>query len=298
MTQNSNSNLGTVDKNADNDKSTARELLSTLLQRRDIYLFFGLILGLHFFGIINLPYMNQINALPYYDVIVTIIVSFLLTVGILRSRIKEIVKDIHSKDWLYIAYTDSSAENFGVWKTDPDTISRLNDKVRIEGSETLSQYREGIDVAGRRYALVQDLRRNEDESDEADWVLQEIQGFDDIADHDQIIADKTTLKDWVDTVLPEAEKGRKLRKNLPMIKQKIRMEEGKDIAIGLSRALSGSSVESVLSDMVDNYENKEQTLEDKLNKQREIDKIKDLTENVEESRDFDNIETSNDGDRR
>lgn len=298
MTQNSNSNLGTVESTDDNDKSTARELLFTLLQRRDIYLIVGLILTLHFFGIINLPYMNQINALPYYDVIVTIVVSFLLTVGILRSRIKEIVKDIHSKDWLYIAYTDAGAENFGVWKTDPDTISRLNDKVRIEGSETLSQYREGIDVAGRRYALVQDLRQNEDETDEADWILQEIQGFDDIADHDQIIADKTTLKDWVDTVLPEAEKGRKLRKNMPMIKQKIRIEEGKDIAIGLSRALSGSSVESVLTDMVDNYENKEQTLEDKLNKQREIDKIKDLTENVNESRDFDNIETPNEGERR
>jgi hypothetical protein len=291
MSESNNNLKGTVQENKETGQSSsAKTLIFTLIQRRDLYLVIGGVLALHLLGIIDIPFMTELEDLPYYDAIVTVIVSVLVSVATVWGRVRGIIDEIYSKEWAHIAYVDATAEDFGVWKTDPETLSKLNEHVRFEGTESLSQYREGIDVAGRRYALVQDLRKNDNPEDEADWVLKEIDDFDDIADQDQIIADKTTLKDWVDTVLPEAEKGRKLRKNMPMIKQNIRTEEGKDIAIGLSRALSGSSVESVLSDMISTYENKEQTLEDKLNKQKELDELREMAS--EEPRDFDNIDTS------
>lgn len=292
MSEKSKNLKGTVQENKETDQSgSAKTLIFTLIQRRDIYLVVGGVLALHLLGIIDLPFVNQLEGLPYYDAIVTVVVAVLVSIATVWGRVRAIIDEIYSKEWAHVAYVDATAEDFGVWKTDPETLSKLNEHVRLEGSESLSQYREGIDVAGRRYALVQDLRKSDDPEDEADWVLKEVQGFEDIADDDQIIADKTTLKDWVDTVLPEAEKGRKLRKNMPMIKQKIRIEEAKEIAIGLSRALSGSSVESVLSKMIPKYENKEQTLEDKHDKQNEIDELREMAES-ETSRDFDNIDTS------
>ncbi|RKS83480.1 hypothetical protein BDK61_2865 [Haloarcula quadrata] len=292
MSETNNNLKGTVQENKNTDQSSsAKTLLFSLIQSRDIYLVIGLVLGLHLLGIIDVPFVSELENMPYYDAIVTVIVAVLVSITTVWGRVRAIIDEIYSKEWAHVAYVDATGEDFGVWKTDPETISKLNEHVRIEGSESLSQYREGIDVAGRRYALVQDLRKNDDPEDEADWVLTETQGFEDIADHDQIIADKTTLKDWVDTVLPEAEKGRKLRKNMPMIKQKIRIEEAKEIAIGLSRALSGSSVEGVLSDMISTYENKEQTLEDKLSKQKELDELREMAES-QEPRDFDNIDTS------
>ena len=44
----------------------------------------------------------------------------------MKIDLNDILDNIYSKEWAYVALTDSRGEKFGVWKTDPETVDKFN----------------------------------------------------------------------------------------------------------------------------------------------------------------------------
>ena len=141
--------------------------------------------------------------------------------------------------------------------------------------------------------LVQEIDRGEQRVEAAfDWQVDQLESVDGIdsgeVDYisgqtigiDQILSDRKKAAIVLKDMLTEAKNGKQLRKAFPFVRAKIALEEAKDVAIGINRAVSGGSVEAILSDMVDSYESKEDQLEDRF--ARETDLSGDLDEFEEE----------------
>lgn len=249
--------IGTVQNEDEDDRKDInkyRQVAKTAITRRDVLLVLGGILALNLFGVLELPFVNQFTEIPYYDAIITILVAVTVAIGTVWRRVERIVEDIYSKNWSYIAYIDASSEFFGVWKTDPDTLKRTNQKVDIENGETIATYREGVDVAGRRYALVQDLRPVNDDT-EVKYRIKNIMGWDELPDDDQLISDKTQFKHWRSQVLPEAEQGRKERLSRSALRQKIISDVVTKIAVKYENATNRGVIdmESLYNEVFEDY---------------------------------------------
>jgi len=137
--------------------------------------------------------------------------------------------------------------------------------------------------------LVQSIDRGEQRVEAAfDWQVDQLESVDGIesgeVDYisgqtigiDQILSDRKKAAIVLKDMLTEAKNGKQLRKAFPFVRAKIALEEAKDVAIGINRAVSGGSVEGILSEMVDSYESKEDQLEDRF--ARETDLSGDLDE--------------------
>jgi hypothetical protein len=144
-------------------------------------------------------------------------------------------------------------------------------------------------------------------SDEGKELLKQIQDdypeaveFVDIGNSD----DKIGGEIWINEVLDDpikamyvvqdmakmAREGLHWTKNESMIKSKIRMQESRDIAEGLSLALSGSTISDVLDKEAQSYRRKEKELEKKLDREKR--KAVEGEKRVQEE--FDNLDEEGD----
>lgn len=84
----------------------------------------------------------------------------------------------------------------------------------------------------------------------------------------EVLDDSSKAMTVVQDMSEMAKEGLHWTKNQPMIRSKIRMEEARDIAEGLSIALSGTPISDVLDSQSDSYRQKEKELENELERER------------------------------
>lgn len=267
MSDNKNIQKGTVKNRTEETKDAVLGIIS----KDKLAISLAGIAVLHWSGIITIPFISGYTV-PFSDIFKIIFLSIVLVYFLAWGTLRRILDKIFTKDWYYIALVDARGNVTGTWKTDPRTLDKNNDFVEYENGDEI-HYREGIDVHGRRYALIRDLQLDK-ESDT--WIVENIDDYPEDVDDDQIIADNEQLEIFENTVLDDAKEGYELRKALPLLRNKIRHEESKDITTGLAKALSGSSVDEILSNVVPNYKSEEERLADKYEKE---DKTK---KNIEE----------------
>jgi hypothetical protein len=89
---------------------------------------------------------------------------------------------------------------------------------------------------------------------------------------DQIISDAESAAVVIKDMLQKAEDGRQLKKAFAFVRARDTMREARDIAVGINRAVSGSSVEDILADMIDTYEKREEEIEDQFRRQTELER--------------------------
>ncbi|MDL0118262.1 hypothetical protein PNQ29_00615 [Halobacterium salinarum] len=210
---NNNGMSGTVEQHTE-DSTSKTGIITKLVSRRDVLLVVGGILFLHLIGVITIPFVEQLSSIKYGDAFLSIIVGMAVSYGTVWTRFKKVLDEIYSKNWSYVAFVDSRGEAFGVWKTDPWTLNPMNDVIEWAGNtDTAEVYREGIDKAGRRYAMVRMLDTTEEDS-EAEYVLENIDQYPAEIDEDMVIADKEHLSYVMDNLQEDAEFGRKARLSL------------------------------------------------------------------------------------
>lgn len=296
MTQSNNQNddnekvKGTVSKYNNNTNNKYKDFAVNVASSKNIYIVIVVVLLLNYLGFISLPFVSTVEDLPYYNAIMTVLVSSVITIITLRSRINKIIEDIYTKNWSYIAYIDATGQYLGVWKTDPETLNRVNDKIDFKKGETVEHYREGIDEAGRRYGLVKDLKQVDDDS-QVKYRLQNIMGWDEVPADDQIISEKTQLKQWMEQVLPEAEQGRKERLSRGALKQKIISDVVTKIAVKYENATQRGvlDMDDLYSDVFDQYETINNDVDDFI-KETQITEIKEDNKETKELNEGDNNE--------
>lgn len=139
-------------------------------------------------------------------------------------------------------------------------------------------------ATGERAYLVSDIDRDDKRAEAAfEWQAEEVENIEGLEREqveyisgqqigiDQILSDPKRAAIVIEDMLKEARNGKQLRKAFPFVRSKIALEEAKDVAIGINRAITGSSVEPILEDMIDSYESKEDQLEDKFQRETELD---------------------------
>lgn len=250
------------------------------VNKKDIALFVGLILLLNFLGLINIPYVNQLNAIPYSDIINIVIISFLITFGTVWQRFKKLVEEIHNKNWVRIIALDSSGNVIGAFKTDPETLSNPDLREFKDGADRIKHYRDGIDVPTRRYALVKDIEQKDDYVE-----LENIQGWDEVPADDQIISDKTSLRSWVDNVLPEAQKGRQKRLAENSIREKIISKVVEELAVKFEHSTSKDviNLDELYDEVIEGYESVNPDVNDYIEETEIVKKEDIVEENKQES---------------
>lgn len=246
---------GTVEEYKEDSSSNYKAILSTF-SLRDIALVLGFVLGLQLLGIINIPFVSQIDNIRYGDYMLAVLVSVVLTYATVWQKFSSWIDAIYSKDWAYVGYVNATNDYFGVWKTDPQTLNRMEDFVEFKGEDrTVTHYREGIDKAGRRYAIVRDVQPL-GSSETAEYRMQNIMGWDTVPDDPAIISDKTELKSWMEEVLPMAEQGRKERMSQSAMREKAKTQTVHNIVRKFEKATSSGSLdmEQLRNDMFESYE--------------------------------------------
>ncbi|RLM40501.1 hypothetical protein, partial [Haloferax sp. Atlit-105R] len=132
--------------------------------------------------------------------------------------------------------------------------------------------------------LVQSINRGEQRVEAAfDWQVETVEDIEGIEREqveyitgqligiDQILADRKKAAMVIKDMLTEAKNGKQLRSAFPFVRARTALDEAKNIAIGLNRAVSGDSVEAILDDMIDSYESKEDELEDQFARETDLD---------------------------
>lgn len=264
MTQKNNNTIsGTIEQN-DSNSSKSKDIVKSMVSYRDIGLVVGFILALHLFGIISIPFIDRFSGKVFGDVIVTVISTIALTYATVWQRFKKVIDEIYTKEWEYIGYVDAKGKGFGSWKTDPDTLDRFNDSVDVEGAEDLNQYRDGIDVNGRRYALVNKIERNTDDSDKTDWILRNIDTYPVKIGEDRVIANKEHLAQIIENLLDDADFGRKAKLSLkPRLKSYINKLSSQLSVIHQKAVNEGfSDPEELFEESIKGYERLEIDTED------------------------------------
>lgn len=253
---------GTVEEYKEDSSSNYKAILSTF-SLRDIALVIGFVLGLQLLGIINIPFVSQIDNIRYGDYMLAVLVSVVLTYATVWQKFSSWIDEIYSKDWSYVAYVNATDDFFGVWKTDPQTLNRMEDFVEFKGEDrTVTHYREGIDKAGRRYAIVRDVQPL-GSSETAEYRMQNIMGWDTVPDDPAIISDKTELKSWMEEVLPMAEQGRKERMSQSAMREKAKTQTVHNLVRKFEKATSSGSLDmqKLRDNMLDSYEKANQDVD-------------------------------------
>jgi len=245
-----------------NRKEETKDLILGIVSKDLALVIFAVIAILHWSRLITIPYIGEYG-IPFADIFKIIFLSIILVYFVAWDKLRNILDKMFEKDWAYILLSDARGNVTGVWKTDPETLNKFEDYVEFEDEHDI-KYREGIDVHGRRYALIRDLKYNQETGT---WLIENIDDYPEKVDDDQMISDNEELKIFEDTVLDDAKEGRNLRKALPLIRNKVRHEEAKDAVIGLSKALTGSSTDEILTNLVPDYQSEEEKLEEKYAKE-------------------------------
>lgn len=211
--ENQNDITGTVEQYSE-DSSSKTGLITKLVTSRDILLLVGGVLFLHLIGVISIPYVEQLSSIRYGDAFLSILVGMAVSYGTVWTRFKKVLEEIYSKNWSYVALVDSRGEAFGVWKTDPWTLNKMNEAVEWAGnSDTYEVTRDGIDKAGRQYAMIRMLDVADNDS-EAEYVLENVDQYPAEIDEDMVISNKEHLSHVMDNLQEDAEFGRKARLSL------------------------------------------------------------------------------------
>lgn len=256
MTQNQNTISGTVQETESDNSTDTKDIIFSLVGYRDIALILGFIGFLQLVGIIQLPFISQFSSQVVGDIIVTVLTSALLAYATVWQRFKKVLDQIYNKQWVYLILSDASGDFAGAWKTDPETLRRDNDAVEFKGdSEVPKVYREAVDKAGRRYALIKSIEPAPPESD-ADWILENIQGWDEVPADDQIIAEKTSLEYWMDVVLPQAQKAHDQELSKPVLKETVLSQVVSKFIIKFENASDDGTVNmtDIYEEIYDSYE--------------------------------------------
>lgn len=265
MTENDKFEKGTVSKYKENSSSNIKAILETV-NLRDVSLVFVAIILLHMSGVINLPLVNQVAGIRYSDYILAGLVGSVVAYATIWQKFAKWIDAIYSKNWAYLIYVNATDDFAGAWKTDPETLNRLNNAVQFEGSEdTLQNYREGIDKTGRRYGMIRDLEMVDDDTD-VQYKMQNVMGWDAVPDDSSIISDKTELKHWMEEVLPEAEQGREERLGQSAFREKIKGTVVHNLVRKYENATGSDAVnmEDMRADMFESYEKANQEVDNFL----------------------------------
>jgi len=199
-----------------------KDLILGVLSKDMLIFVLAAIAILHWGNIITIPYVSDV-AIPFADIFKIIILSVILVYFAAWDRLKRMIDKIYEKDWAYLMFSDALGEVTGVWKTDPETLSEFEDYVDYigDGSPT---YRDGIDVHGRRYLLVKDMKLDKDKEQ---WLIEHIDDYPVTADDDQIIANKDLVVSVFNEMEEDAKFGRRARISL---KPRLKHYMGKMIA--------------------------------------------------------------------
>ena len=189
----------------------------------------------------------------------------------------------------------------GVFREDYDIESETGASVPTRETST-----------GQRCYLLRSIDREEQTAEPAfSWQVEEVEeiaGIDaeelDVQGRrvaiDQILADAKRAAFVIKDMAVEANNGKNIRKAFPLLQVKIAMEQARDIATGINRAVTGSSIEPVLDDMISSYDSKREEIEDKFERQSDVDKsldeIQNELENQSDAVDAEPDENGGDGD--
>lgn len=256
MTQNQNAISGTVQETESDNSTDTKDIILSLVGYRDLALILGLVGFLQLIGIIQLPFISQFSSQIVGDIIVTVLTSSLLAYATVWQRFKKVLDEIYNKQWVYLILSDASGDFAGAWKTDPETLRRDNDSVEFKGdSDVPKVYREAVDKAGRRYALIKSIEPAPPDSD-ADWILENIQGWDEVPADDQIIAEKTSLEYWMDVVLPQAQQAHDQELSKPVLKERVLNQVVSTFIVKYENASDDGTVNmtDIYEEIYDSYE--------------------------------------------
>jgi hypothetical protein len=141
-----------------------------------------------------------------------------------------------------------------------------------------------VTTTGQTAYLVSDIDRDARKVTPAfAWQVEQVAEIDGLEDAevdwmgdtiaiDQILSDPTNAAYVIQDMLVEARNGKELRKAFPFVRMRDSLDEAKEIAMGINRAVSGGSVEGILSDMIDSYESKQEQVEEKYEQETDLEK--------------------------
>jgi len=199
-----------------------KDLILGILSKDMLIFVLAAIAILHWGNIITIPYISNFE-IPFADIFKIIILSIILVYFAAWDRLKRTIDDIYNKEWAYLILTDALGEVTGAWKTDPQTLNEFEDFVEFLGDGKI-KYRDGIDVYGRRYALIRDLKYDKEAET---WLIENIDDYPVTADDDQIIANKDLVVSVFNELEEDAKFGRRARISL---KPRLKHYMGKMIA--------------------------------------------------------------------